>query len=74
MAHMKEQTKTSEKNTKQNRDKQLIRCRVQNTGGKGAQRPYRVWQMHKGRKEGTLSEIKNNLQANNGRVDEARIK
>ena len=32
MAQMKEQTKTPEKRTEQNRDKQYIRCKVQNIG------------------------------------------
>ena len=36
MAQMKEQIKTR-KRTKQNRDKQSLRCKVQNTGYKGAQ-------------------------------------
>ena len=34
---MKEQIKTPEKRAKQNGEKQSIRCRVQNTGYKGAQ-------------------------------------
>ena len=34
---MKEQIKTPEKRAKLNRDKQSIRCRVQNTGNKDAQ-------------------------------------
>ena len=37
MDQMKEQIKTPEKRTKQNGDKQSIRCRVQNTGYKDAQ-------------------------------------
>ena len=37
MAQIKEQIKTPEKRTKQNGDKQSIRCKVQNTGYKGAQ-------------------------------------
>ena len=37
MAQMKEQIKTPEKRSKQNGDKQSIRCRVQNTGYKDAQ-------------------------------------
>ena len=37
MAQLKEQIKTPEKEPKQNRDKQSIRCRVQNTGYKDAQ-------------------------------------
>ena len=37
MAQIKEQMKTPEKRTKQNGDKQSIRCRVQNTDYKNAQ-------------------------------------
>ena len=37
MAQIKEQIKTPEKRTKQNGDKQSIRCKVQNTGYKDAQ-------------------------------------
>ena len=36
VAHMKEQNKTPEKRTKQNEDKQSIRCRVQNSGHEDA--------------------------------------
>ena len=40
MAQMKEQNKTPENWTKENRDSQPIRCRVQNTGNQDAQRTH----------------------------------
>ena len=46
MSQRKEQNKSTEKKTKQNRDKQSTRCRVQNTGYKGAQGTYLGLQQH----------------------------
>ena len=40
MAQMKEQIKPPKKRTKQNGDKQSIRCRAQSTGYKDAQGTY----------------------------------
>ena len=73
MAQMKEQIKNSRKGTKQNGDKQSVRCRVQNTGYKDAQRTQHLNSIKKIESEtkATLIEIKNNLQGNNSRVDEA---
>ena len=56
MAQMKEQNKTPEKELNE-RDKQPIRCRVQNTGCKNAQGTGWVLQPHKkdpGRNEGYI--------------------
>ena len=52
MAQMKEQNRIPPKRTKQNRDNQPIRYRVQNTGDQDAQRTHWIQQQHKGRSEG----------------------
>ena len=73
---MKEQFKTPEKRAKQNGNKQSIRYRVQNTGYKDSQETQWILQQHKETQtemKYILIEIKNNLQGNKGRVDEAKI-
>ena len=62
------------KKAKQNGDKQSIRCRVQNTGYKGAQGTQDLSNIKKIQPEtkDTLIEIQNNLQGNNSRVDKAK--
>ena len=67
MAQMKEHIKTR-KRAKWNGDKQSIRCRVQYTSYKDD--PNCIKQTQSETKD-TLIEIKNNLQENNSRVDEA---
>ena len=47
MAQMKQTDQHSRKRAKLNGDKQSIRCRVQNTGYKDAQRTYLGPQQHK---------------------------
>ena len=75
MALMKEQNKTpKKKKPKQNRDKQSIRCKVQNTG-------YRMLReligycnsikKNQAEMKVTLSEIKKNIQRINNGGDEA---
>ena len=72
-AQMREQIKTR-KRAKRNGDKQSIRCRVQNTGYKDAQETQYLNSIKETQAEmkDTLMEIKNNLQGNNSRVDEAK--
>ena len=65
----------SRKVTKQNGDKQSIRCRAQNTGYKDAEELSEDLNSIKkiqSEMKDTLIEIKNNLQGNNSRVDEAK--
>ena len=51
--YLKKKNRTNpRKRTKQNRDNQPIRCRVQNTGDQDVQRTHWVWQKHKGRNGG----------------------
>ena len=71
MAQMKE--KTFRKRTKQNGDKQSIRCRVQNTGYYNARGTHWVLQQHRKTQAEmvTLRGIKKNLQGTNSGVDEA---
>ena len=73
MAQMKEQIKTLEK-AKQNGDKQSIRCRVQNTGYRMLRvlsEDLSIRKKIQSERKDTLIEIKNNIQGNNSRVDEA---
>ena len=73
-AQMREQIKTR-KRAKRNGDKQSIRCRVQNTGYKDAQELSEDLNSIKkiqSETKDTLIEIKNNLQRNNYRVNEAK--
>ena len=72
MAQMREQIKILER-TKPDVDKQSIRCRIQNTGYKDAQRTYPSKDLNSINKiqsemKYMLLEIKNNLQGNNSRV------
>ena len=71
---MKEQIKTPQK-VKQNRDKQFIRYRVQNIGYKDAQGTNEdlnsIKKIQSDTKD-TPIEVKNNLQGNNSRVNEAK--
>ena len=64
----------SRKRTKQNGDKQSIKCRVQNTGIRMfkelSDNLKSIKKIHSETKY-TLIEIKNNLQGNNSRVDKA---
>ena len=66
--------KNSRKRTEENGDKKSIRCRVQNTGYKDAERTQLdltcIKQIQSEMKD-ALIEIKNNLQGNNSRVTEA---
>ena len=65
----------SRKVTKQNGDKQSIRCRAQNTGYKDAEELSEDLNSIKkiqSEMKDTLIEIKNNLQGNNNRVDAAK--
>ena len=64
----------SRKRAKQNRDKQSITCRVQNTGYKGLKElsdDLNSIKRIQSEMKDTLTEIKNNLQGKNSRVDEA---
>ena len=65
----------SRKRTKWNGDKQSIRCRVQNIGYKDVKELSEdlnsIKKIQSGMKD-TLIEIKNNLQGNSSRVDEAK--
>ena len=49
---MKEQIKTQKKRTKQQGDRQPIRCRVHNTGNQDAHRNGSVWLKNRGISEG----------------------
>ena len=60
---MKEQN--PRERTKQHRDNQPIRCRVQNTGDQDVQRAHEYGKNIKEEMKVTLSEIKKNLQRNN---------
>ena len=64
----------SRKRTKRNENKESFRCRIQNTSYEDAQELREdlnsIKQIQSEMKD-TLSEIKNNLQGNNSRVDEA---
>ena len=62
VSQMKEQN--SRKKTKPTGDSQPIRCRVQNTGDKDAQRNHGVWQRHKWRNEGYVKWNKENSTGN----------
>ena len=73
MAQMKEQNKTPENWTKQNRDSQPIRCRVQNTGNQDAQRNSWVGLQNILRSEGYENEIKENIQGTISGGEEAGI-
>ena len=66
MAQRKEQIKAPEENTtKQRRDSQPIRCRVQNTGNQDAPRNDWVWLQNRGKVQVMQSEIKKNVQGTN---------
>ena len=73
MTQMKEQIKLQKK-TKQNGDKQSIRCRVQNTRHKDAQGTYWVLQQHKKDSHKNEDYIKQNtnLQGTKSGGDEAK--
>ena len=73
MAQMKGQIKAPEKKntTKQWRDSQPIRCRVQNTGNQGAHRNDWVLPKNKGRSEG-YTKWNKNIQAINSEGKETR--
>ena len=75
MTEMKREKKPR-KTTKQNRDNQPIRCRVQNTGDQDVHRTHWVWQQNEkiqGEIKITLNDIKKNLQGTNSGGDEAGI-
>ena len=63
----------SQKRSKQNRHKQSIRCRIQNTGYQDVQGTHRVLQQHKkthAEMKVTLIEIQKTLQGTNSGGDE----
>ena len=60
---MKEYIKLQKNTTKRQRDRQPIRCTVQNTGNQDAHRKGGVWSQNRGRREAMQSEIKENVQA-----------
>ena len=72
MDQIKELNKTSEKRTKQNGNKQSNRCRDQNILKELSEDLNSIKKIQSEVKD-TLTEIKNNLQGNNHRVDEAKI-
>ena len=68
--------KKPRKTTKQNRDNQPIRCRVQNTGVQDAERTHEDGNCMKkiqADMKATLSEIEKNLQGTNSEGEEASI-